>query len=962
MAPLVLGGAVQRALRPPPVLRHARDPRHLDDAWLDAKAARTAARAAGAGVKEDAEFVKDAGGVGLSYHAPSAPLRTRPLRSELRPPRRELDVVHTIEALRRLRREVGLFRDFSLQELEAFAEACSPLSFAASQVLFVRGELAVWFGILLSGQAVAYVPDDTGERIILGAHGKGDVLGAVRVSLWERSHARAYTLQATESGYLAVLTFDQLEGLRRTKPALHFALLRELLARLADAAGGFFLGCPLSCGTRWPIVAFHERRLLEFFLRLRDDGKMFQNVDYRALLALSCRLRVTQWQARASVLTRGAPLTAALLVLDGRLTGFRDPGGAPTAWYGPGDAVGLEGALGGARPCPVDVFAARPTLAALLCAEDLQDLGREFPSFASEVVRSLYNMLLAELADPCGHGLLLLAEGSAPVRFAPGDSPLLLPVSRRSVGGLAPADARAALRLADSTAPSTTRSRSLPSESSGPIGAMGAGCSLLSDSLAARDDATLHGLLEGVSGPTTMQGEQPAWFLGEFFSRKLSEFRASRAELAQEARLAASRSGATCIAGRPASAPPHVSRFHPLLLPAQARRPGSSPSDLVKNAQGLDVTAAEFDPSVTTAPHTTGLRRALATARGAARSREIEQRVRGHHSIAQPWAVRRAARSAPPEATGRRRSLSPQSLERSWRGASSALAAQSVRSAADSNACCPSCGAPMSAAARPQLVGRDVDCSDLERVASLSRSVLPLRSSDCGGDVRGGGGGRNGPSPGLGSAATVLGAAAPLAVAESCHSPLASLAQTPRLVDSGHVASAQAEDLWWYFEQQRRFLFDLRTAAVNPEEAVAADQQQAWNLKVVSQQHDIDRLQAKVRELEAANSKAHEDLACALRERDEWKASALRMQMNKEFSGMVESLSKDERRFLQPTIGTSMPDFGRCMRQQLELLAADPPGGHGLSAEGPIKRHEDLEHRPPPALRTFPRAAGAGLL
>merc|ERR1711971_1430220 len=50
-------------------------------------------------------------------------------------------------------------------------------------------------------------------------------------------------------------------------------------------------------------------------------------------------------------------------------------------------------------------------------------------------------------------------------------------------------------------------------------------------------------------------------------------------------------------------------------------------------------------------------------------------------------------------------------------------------------------------------------------------------------------------------------------------------------------------DLWWHFEQQRRFLTDLRASAVGREETVATDQHQAWNVKVISQQCDIERLQ-----------------------------------------------------------------------------------------------------------------------
>lgn len=171
-------------------------------------------------------------------------------------------------------------------------------------------------------------------------------------------------------------------------------------------------------------------------------------------------------------------------------------------------------------------------------------------------------------------------------------------------------------------------------------------------------------------------------------------------------------------------------------------------------------------------------------------------------------------------------------------------------------------------------------------------------------------------------------------------------------------ASPEAEkELWWYFEQQRRFLFDLRSAAVSPEETVAADQQQAWNLKVISQQGEIEQLKAQLRELQGDKARMQEDVANALRERDDWKASALRMQLNREFKTTIEAVGQNEKRFLSSGQRTSLPDFEQSLKQQLELM--NTPLAR-LSAEGVVPTH--TEHRPPPALRTFPRLPGASVL
>ena len=72
-----------------------------------------------------------------------------------------------------------------------------------------------------------------------------------------------------------------------------------------------------------------------------------------------------------------------------------------------------------------------------------------------------------------------------------------------------------------------------------------------------------------------------------------------------------------------------------------------------------------------------------------------------------------------------------------------------------------------------------------------------------------------------------------------------------------------------------------------------------------------------------------------------------------EFKQTVETLSVEEKRFIRPGQHTSLPDFEQSLRQQLELM--ETPISR-LSSEGVIPRETD--HRPPPALRTFPRPAG----
>ena len=74
--------------------------------------------------------------------------------------------------------------------------------------------------------------------------------------------------------------YDQLEGIRRSRPAFHHNLLRSLLLQLSDACGCFFRGCPVSNRPKWSLQHFTEPRILDFLLKLREEGKLLANADY----------------------------------------------------------------------------------------------------------------------------------------------------------------------------------------------------------------------------------------------------------------------------------------------------------------------------------------------------------------------------------------------------------------------------------------------------------------------------------------------------------------------------------------------------------------------------------------------------------------------------------------------------------------------------------------------------------
>lgn len=719
-------------------------------------------------------------------------------------PQRELDVKKTVEALRRLRRDVGTLRLLSGSQLEDFAELCVPLAFERSQLLFGRGEPSEWLGVLLSGRAAAYLPGggQDGEDLPLGTHSPGEVVGVSRTSPWqqEKRYMRAYSLKALEPGQVAVVSSAALARVARTVPALHLALQRALLAELADVAAGFFCGCPLSTSTRWPLVPLPERRLLELLVRLRDDKKLFSTVDYKALQSLSTRMRPTQWQAGVPVLARGALMSAAFVVLDGKLTGFSDPAGAPSAKFEAGDVLGLEGILGSTRPCTIDVFAARPTLMAVLVPEDLQDLGFESPAMASQVVHSLYMKLLSGLSAPHGRALLPLAEAADRIRFEPGQLPLY-PLGRRPVaGGLTPEAAAKALKLLESSAlvpggPSVTAGVPAvpppppPPPRPPPLQPPPGGSTFAPGSQVQQDDAALRNLITPgkAAGQPAVQRDDAA--LQRLIALEPAPLPAAGGKGAQRDDAALARLIAPAAAAAPEKAKAAAS--------PRSSAPGSSLGNFIaqkfaaqraKTAGQREREAQRAAPRVPVAPpaQATGSSPPVAVARPSSSQPAAGRRSvgalsrtpwlrgrRGRGAVPKsPWALRRSS-SAPPRSQWR---WPEHGVDRAW--------------------VCPTCGSPLDAP---------------------------------------------GPQP------TVV--------------------EAPEAAKKG---GGPAKDGAKKGEATRAY----------------TEEHHAWNLKVTSQQHQIEQLRAKIKEIGEENKKLRKEFDSVQVERDAWKAQAtsLHLQLHRDFA------------------------------------------------------------------------------
>lgn len=859
-----------------------------------------------------------------------------PAATELRPPQRELGLANTGDILRRLRKEESLFTELSLSELEEFADLCSPLSFQRGEVLFSRGEPCTWLGLLLAGRCDAFLPNGKGE-LRMGEHVPGEMMGLARVALWERSHARAYTLRAIEDGCIAVLSYDQLEGIRRSRPAFHHNLLRSLLLQLADACGSFFRGCPVSNRPKWSLSQCPESRILDFLLKLREEGRLLANADYNCLLTLACRLRITQWQARSNVLSKGEPLSGALILFDGKMTGFRDAGGSPSMFFNPGDCIGLEYLLGGVQLCPLDVFAARASLAALLRPDDLQDIRRENPAIATQILQALHGKFFMELAAPHSEPLLLMAEATERLRFATASRPSF-PSPLRFVGQLTPDEAKMALQLAQSTAPVP---RWVDPEHSHKV----------LEGQAAREEAAIRRFLSDPHGLTASWAEkEPAkaeWLLGSFLTKKLVDGQLGGAQGRAAAREAAAR--AVSLEAQRESTRQSAMSPGKDLLNVEARLGLSSPRrgdfESPRGSPTSRQRSQQRSHWKETGLERKGARSNSAPPMRAATSHWPNKMPGGEQGIMEllshpppffncPQCSKKiqVPKSIWPKDGGgvlvktgpsRGPAIGPQLADSSRRRVARVISS-TYRHGNRADFFIDGKKVPLESGKwqlhEYQRRGFNVVTldPDTQHVASATcydtsgggQVAVSQLASDLNALPEGRvvliavrGSGLESLSGAAMRALRRVGATAAVSGGRSQegYALIGIKGGDAAAERRGHHVEVEAklpkppwqepQDLSWYFQQQKQFLEDLK---------VCEDRHEAWNSKVFMQEDEIEKLKQQVKTLEEERDNLRKDVKEVLRERDEWQVAALRVMSKREFRSSVESLEAARRRPLPP--------------------------------------------------------------
>lgn len=116
--------------------------------------------------------------------------------------------------------QLNLFRGFHTEEVQIISHHISLQRFFQGQILMQKGQPGTYLGILLKGSVNAI-----DNHKVLTTRQAGELVGEMSLV---RSEPRSADVVAVSDGEIAILTFDEIESLKRTHANIAIKLLRML--------------------------------------------------------------------------------------------------------------------------------------------------------------------------------------------------------------------------------------------------------------------------------------------------------------------------------------------------------------------------------------------------------------------------------------------------------------------------------------------------------------------------------------------------------------------------------------------------------------------------------------------------------------------------------------------------------------------------------------------------------------
>jgi CRP-like cAMP-binding protein len=249
--------------------------------------------------------------------------------------------------------QVPLFRSLPVASLEALADGARQLEVPSGEVLFVEGDEASSFFVVVDG-ALEVLRHKDGREVAVRHTGKGEAFGLFGLFAGQ---LRAATTRAIGDCTVLEISAQKLQALLDHDDALHGRLL-----------------------------AFYRERLVEGFM----TSKLFADlVDSIARARLIGRFKHVELQPGTVLLSPGEVSNLILVVTHGRLM-LEDrarPGQAPTQFeVTQGQFLSVTAALSGV-PGKLRIYADEAVSVSMLSQKDLHELMVDYPALRSMPAR-----------------------------------------------------------------------------------------------------------------------------------------------------------------------------------------------------------------------------------------------------------------------------------------------------------------------------------------------------------------------------------------------------------------------------------------------------------------------------------------------------------------------------------------------------------------------------------------------
>lgn len=208
-----------------------------------------------------------------------------------------------------------LFHDLSCDELNKLSDSGLPLKFSKGSQIGKRNEPIIWFGILLSGELLLSINDDT-----LGTLQSGSLIGGLAVLDYKPSSQYQYDITGNSEGVISCFLIEDLSNIHRKIPKIAIKFI-ELIGKQTLNFASYNLNAKFLFASNFIEYTEYSVRRKQEFAALHPviASSDLDKIDLKVLASV---FKVVHFKAGTWITRKGTVENSVFFVFSGRCGDF----------------------------------------------------------------------------------------------------------------------------------------------------------------------------------------------------------------------------------------------------------------------------------------------------------------------------------------------------------------------------------------------------------------------------------------------------------------------------------------------------------------------------------------------------------------------------------------------------------------------------------------------------------------